>query len=437
MTKKPEILAPASNLKKIKYAIAYGADAVYCGLPDFSLRARINDFTAKNLDEAITYVHDQGKKIYVTINIFAHNGHIERLPAHLEKLKNNLPDAIIISDPGILQIVRKALPKIEIHLSTQANCTNWKAAKFWYDQGIKRIILARELTLKEIKRIHKKVPKLKLECFVHGAMCMSYSGRCMLSKYFTGRSANLGDCTHPCRWKYNLFVEEKERPNIFLPVYEDDSGTYIFNSKDLCLIKYLDQLKKAGISCFKIEGRSKSIFYIALITKYYKLARDKKENAQKLFNEIKKMANRGFTTGFILGKDKYDLPANLSSEALAKEEALAAAGQKTDVAHMPLTYEFVGEIIDCFRGSTSDARGRASENIYILKIQVHNALYLNDQVEIIQPNGPNIKIKITKIINKKNNQQIKEAHGGAGQVILVPYNRKIQSMSVLRKKIDS
>lgn len=414
---KPKILAPASNLKKIKYALAYGADAVYCGLPDFSLRARINDFNSKNMDEAITYVHEQGKKIYVTINVFAHNRHINKLPEHLKKLKNNPPDAIIISDPGILHIVKKTLPKIELHLSTQANCTNWQAAKFWHDQGVKRIILARELTLKEIAEIHKKVPKLELETFVHGAMCMSYSGRCMLSKYFTGRSANLGDCTHPCRWGYDLYIEEKKRPGEFLNIVEDKTGTYFFSSKDLCLIKYLEQLKKAGVSCFKIEGRSKSFFYIALITKYYKLARDKKENAQKLFNEIKKMPNRGFTTGFILGKDKYE--------------------QKTDAAHMPLTHEFVGEVVNCHTVEThSNASLRKnSANKFILEILVHNALDLNDNIEIIQPNNPNQKLTIVKMIDKKTRQQIKKARGGAGVIVLVPSKTKIEPMSVLRKKL--
>jgi len=417
--KKPEILAPAGNLKKIKYALAYGADAVYCGLPDFSLRARVNDFNYENLNEAIHYVHGKSKKIYVTINVFAHNYHLAKLPEHLHKLKKNPPDAIIISDPGILQMVKKELPRVKIFLSTQANCTNWQAVKFWRKQGVSRIILARELTLSEIKEIHRRIPKMELECFVHGAMCMAYSGRCILSKYFTGRSANLGDCTHPCRWQYNVLVEEKQRPKNFLPVYEDESGTYIFNSKDLCLIKYLDELKKAGICSFKIEGRSKSIFYVASAVKAYRLAVDKKENPNQLFKELLKLPNRGYTTGFIFGKEKCDLPAQ--------------AGQKTDSAHSSSDYEFVGEVIDCIETIHELSLPKTNEP-YALEVLVHNSLKKNDVVEIIQPKGKTIKIKIQKMIDKKTKREIKEAHGGRGQIVFIPTNIKIQDMAILRKK---
>lgn len=410
--KKPEILAPAGNLKKIKYALAYGADAVYCGLPDFSLRARVNDFNYDNLNEAIDYVHEKGKKIYVTINVFAHNYHLEKLPNHLKKLKKNPPDAIIISDPGILEIVKKELPRIKIFLSTQANCTNWQAVKFWQKQGISRIILARELTLSEIKEIHRRVPKIELETFVHGAMCMSYSGRCILSKYFTGRSANLGDCTHPCRWNYKIYAEEKERPGEFLPVEEDQSGTYIFNSKDLCLIKYLDELKKAGICSFKIEGRSKSIFYVASAVKAYRLAVDNKENPNRLFKELQKLPNRGYTTGFIFGKDKCE--------------------QRTDTAHSLSDYEFVGEVVDC-----SETRDLASlqkyKTKYVLEVLAHNALKINNKIEIIQPKGKTVKIKIQKMIDKKTGKAVKEAHGGTGLIVFIPINVKIELMSILRK----
>ncbi|PIR93789.1 hypothetical protein COT97_04500, partial [Candidatus Falkowbacteria bacterium CG10_big_fil_rev_8_21_14_0_10_39_11] len=276
---KPELLAPAGNLKKLKYALTFGADAVYCGLPNFSLRYRINNFNYKDLAEGVEFAHKLRKKIYVTINIFPHKNHLNILGEHIEKLKPIKPDALIVSDPGILSYIKTEWPEAEIHLSTQANCTNWRSAKFWYDQGVTRVILAREATLEDIQEIHKKVPEVELETFVHGAMCMAYSGRCILSKWFTDRSANLGDCSQPCRWKYNLkseisnqetvignkkqiVLEESQRKGNYFPIEEDENGTYIMNSKDLCLIKQLKELQEAGIVSFKIEGRAKSIYYL-------------------------------------------------------------------------------------------------------------------------------------------------------------------------------
>ena len=278
---KPELLSPAGSLEKLKTAIAFGADAVYIGLPDFSLRARINLFTPGKIKQAINYAHKLDKKVYVTFNIFAHNRHLEKLNKSIEFIKQAKPDAVIISDPGILSVLRKKLPQQELHLSTQANCTNWQAAKFWHEQGIKRIILARELSLKEIEQIHKKVPKLELETFVHGAMCMSYSGRCLLSKWFVDRSANLGDCVQPCRWEYNLAIEQ------------DQHGSYILNSKDLCLLEHLDKLRKAGVKSFKIEGRTKSTYYIANTTKAYREAIDKSRPTKEIKKDLNKLINRG------------------------------------------------------------------------------------------------------------------------------------------------
>jgi len=339
----PELLAPAGNLKKLKYAIEFGADAVYLGTPDFSLRARINEFTPAKIKQGIEYAHKHNVKVYVTLNIFAHNHHLKKLPTHLKhqasSLKQFKPDGIIISDPGILQLVKKALPKTKLILSTQANVTNWQSAKFWYEQGVKRIILARELTLKEIAEIHKHVPKLELECFVHGAMCMSYSGRCLLSKWINNREANLGDCSHPCRWSYGiktkkhqniktideLVLSEKGHPNIEMIVEQGKEGSYILNSRDLCLIKYLDKLKKAGICSFKIEGRAKSIYYLATVIRAYRRVLDGLESPTQAMKDLNKLQTRGYSYGFLFGKDKVE--------------------QNDKHSHEKINWEFAGEVV--------------------------------------------------------------------------------------------
>ena len=322
-----ELIAPAGNLAKLETAFCFGADAVYCGIPDFSLRSRINEFNLAKLKQGIKFAHERGKKVYITLNIFSHNHHLSQVEKHIKLLKGLKPDGLIISDPGILGIVKKIWPTVKLHLSTQANCTNWQAAKFWHEQGISRIILAREVTLREIKEIHKRVPKVELECFVHGAMCMSYSGRCLLSKYYNDRSANLGDCTQPCRWKYEaqspkhktqiknqiqnsnencegMFLREKTRPDDLLTMEEDQHGSYIMNSKDLCLVDYLDKLKRVGITAFKIEGRAKSVYYVGNTVKVYRDAIDKTKMVKDRELELKKCQNRGFTTGFLFGKEK-------------------------------------------------------------------------------------------------------------------------------------
>jgi len=416
---KPELLAPAGDLDKLKYAIEFGADAIYCGLPDFSLRYRINKFGYKELGRGIELAHAAGKKVYVTINIFPHQKHLQKLPNHIAKLKKIKPDALIISDPGIISYVRQVWPKIDIHLSTQANCTNWRAAKFWFDQGITRVILARETTLKDIKEIHQKVPKLELECFVHGAMCMAYSGRCILSKWFTDRSANLGDCTQPCRWHYKvkktnhvacntqhaaLALEESSRPENYFPIEEDENGTYILNSKDLCLIDHLDKLKEAGITSFKIEGRAKSIYYVANTVKVYRQAIDKIGNKKQFLNELQKSPNRGFTTGFILGEKEVS--------------------HRFNSAHEKCDWEFCGEVIG----------QRVKNKSLFAKIKVHNALKLKDKIEIITPAGNNSSITVKKIFNK-NFQELLEAHGGQEMIIYVPMENIIPVMSLLRRKL--
>jgi len=312
---KPELLAPAGNLEKMKVAFAFGADAVYAGIPDFSLRVRINDFNIKTLGEAVEYAHKLKKKVYVTVNIFAHNKHLEKLPQHVKALRKINPDGIFVSDPGVMQTIRKVWPKANIILSTQANCTNWQAVKFWGDQGMKRVILGREVTIDEIREMKRRVPKVELETFVHGALCMAYSGRCFLSKYLADRSANLGDCAQPCRWKYDLTPSPSPNQEMGVTIQpigreetfelvEESHGSYILNSEDLCLIKRIPGMIEAGISAFKIEGRAKSAYYLAAVVGAYRKAVDiyfdkkiskskKKKILENLYKEIyEKLAHR-------------------------------------------------------------------------------------------------------------------------------------------------
>ncbi len=423
-----ELLAPAGSPQKMEYALIYGADAVYAGVPDFSLRARINAFDLEKLKKGVDLAHQKNKKFYITLNIYAHNQHLKKLERHLKDLSTIQVDGIIISDPGILMLVKKHLPQIEIHLSTQANATNWQAVQFWKEQGIKRIILAREVTLKEIKEIHQRVPSVELEYFVHGAMCMSYSGRCILSKWMTGRSANLGDCAQPCRWAYH--IQKSNEQNSFLPkekeedvkimsvtdrqnkfsldLEEDQHGTYFFNSYDLNLLNYLAELKKAGVSSFKIEGRNKSVYYLANVvrayrhvldaldknpTKYKKVLQNEKENLDSL-------VHRGYTTGFLLEKEP---PHNFSN------------------SHNPSHYEFVGEILE--------------QEDKLALVKVHNAIYDNDQLEIISPQD-NFKVKLLNIYNQ-DKEKVSSAHGGHSNFYYLKLNRPVEKFSLIRKKLFS
>ena len=302
--KKPELIAPAGDMDKLKTAIAYGADAVYAGGKEFNLRNAASNFTLDDIGLAADYVHKEDKKIYIALNIFAHNYHIPKIEQYLKELARYPVDALIISDPGILEIVKDILPEIPIHLSTQANCTNSKSANFWYKQGVKRIVLARELSLNEISEISTH-SDCKTEVFVHGAMCLSYSGRCYLSSYMAGRGANLGDCAQSCRWKYSLV--EEERPNEYFPVFEDGEFTSVMSSRDLCMIQHIPELISAGIDAWKIEGRMKSQYYVATVTRIYREAIDTFFGngvygyQDKWLEELGKISNRGYNTGFFLG----------------------------------------------------------------------------------------------------------------------------------------
>lgn len=304
--KQIELLAPAGNLEKLKIAVKYGANAVYLGGKAFGLRAYAGNFTQEEIAEGIKFAHQHQARVYVTVNIFAHNDDLEQLLPYLRELQDSGVDGIIVSDPGIWYLIKKADLKMEVHLSTQANTTNWASALFWQEEGIKRIVLARELSLNEIRKIRREV-KLELEVFVHGAMCISYSGRCLLSNYMAGRDANRGECAQPCRWNYAL--QEEKRPGHYYPLEEDERGSYIFNSQDLCLIRHLPELIEAGVNSLKIEGRMKSVHYVATVVRAYRKALDSyyanPENYRfdpELYEEITKVSHRDYTTGFLFGK---------------------------------------------------------------------------------------------------------------------------------------
>jgi putative protease len=400
---KIELLAPAGDLNKLKIALEYGADAVYCGVPDFSLRVRINQFSDNTLKEAVEYVHARKKKIYVTLNIYAHNQHLEKIKKHIFFLKKLKVDAIIASDPGIILLIQKHWPACEIHLSTQANATNFSAVEFWKKQGVKRIILAREVSLSEIKEIGEKSKNVELEYFVHGAMCMSYSGRCILSKWMTDRSGNLGDCSQPCRWGYREVkkmnvIDDQKRFEINLE--EDQHGTHFFNSYDMNLLAHLGELREAGVTSFKIEGRAKSAYYLAIVTRAYRKAIDC--NTPKIIKEQKaeldNLVHRGYSTGFLLGREPEHNFENINNVA---------------------KFQFVGEV-----------RG-IENNLNILR--VHNHISIKDKLEAITPEK-NIKLKIKKILDYNKNEVV-VADGGHNNEYYFEFDRKLEVGNLIRRVV--
>ncbi len=332
---KPELLAPAGNLTKLKYAIMYGADAVYIGGEEFSLRVAAKNFTIDEIKEGIAFAHERGAKVYITANIIPHNSDLEKFPDFVREVASLGADAIIVSDLGAFSIVREVAPNLDVHISTQANNTNYASASAWHAMGAKRVILARDLSFDEIEEIRKKTPKdLEIECFVHGAMCVSYSGRCLLSNYLTHRDSNRGACAHPCRWKYYLM--EEKRPGEYMPVFENERGTFIFNSKDLCMIENIPELIKAGVTSFKIEGRVKNELYVATVVKAYRDAIDayfetdgNYKVADSILDELTKVSHREYTTGFYFGKptEKHQL---YTSNTYIQEYTIAAVVMGTD-----------------------------------------------------------------------------------------------------------
>ena len=377
--RKTELLIPASNLEVLKTAVIFGADAVYIGGEAFGLRAKAKNFTLEEMDEGIKFAHEHDVKVYVTANILAHNDDLEGAKNYFEELKSIHPDALIISDPGMFMIAKQVYPEIDIHISTQANNTNYMTYDFWFRQGATRVVSARELSLSEIKEIRAHIPeKMEIESFVHGAMCISYSGRCLLSNYFTGRDANRGACTHPCRWKYA--VVEETRPGEYMPVYENERGTFIFNSKDLCMIEYIPQLLDAGIDSLKIEGRMKTALYVATVARTYRKALDDYAKSEETYRnnmewyreEISKCTYRQFTTGFYFGKP---------------DESTQIYDNNTYINE----YIYLGIV------SLVDNNGLA-------QIEQRNKFCKGDKIEIMKPNGSNVSTLVEAIYDYEGNE---------------------------------
>ena len=403
--KKPELLIPASSLEVLKTAVIFGADAVYIGGDAFGLRAKAKNFSPEEMKEGIEFAHEHGVKVHVTVNILAHNYDLDGVDKYLHELKELKPDALIIADPGIFMKARKICPEIDIHVSTQANNTNYETYNFWYGLGAKRVVAARELSLNEIKEIKEKIPEdLEMECFIHGAMCISYSGRCLLSNYFTGRDANHGACTHPCRWKYAV-VEEK-RPGEYLPVYENDRGTYIFNSKDLCMIEHIPELVNAGVDSCKIEGRMKTALYVATVARTYRKAIDDffeseekyRENMPWYKEQISKCTYRQFTTGFYFGKPSDET-------------------QIYDVNTYVNEYIYLGIVNEI------DNRGYA-------KIEQRNKFSVGDEIEIMKPDGTDVKVTVKAMYNEDGESVESCPH--PKQVLYVELSEAAEKYDILR-----
>lgn len=386
---KPELLIPASSLEVLKTAVMFGADAVYIGGEAFGLRAKAKNFTAEEMAEGIAFAHKHGVKVYVTANILAHNDDLDGAKEYFEELKNmqpDQPDALIISDPGMFTIAKSVWPEVEIHISTQANNTNYQTYLFWWNLGAKRVVSARELSLDEIAQIRANIPEdMEIESFIHGAMCISYSGRCLLSNYFTGRDANQGACTHPCRWKYAV-VEEK-RPGEYLPVYENERGTYIFNSKDLCMIEYVPEIVAAGIDSLKIEGRMKTALYVATVARTYRKAIDDFFESEEKYRanmdwykaEISKCTYRQFTTGFYFGKP---------------DENTQIYDSNTYVNE----YVYLGIIEDVAEKSVQAENGTKVQRL--ARIEQRNKFCVGDCIEIMQPDGSNVEVRVLAMYDK-------------------------------------
>ncbi len=403
----PELLVPASSLEVLKIAVVFGADAVYIGGEAFGLRAKAKNFSMEDMEEGILFAHEHGVKVYVTANILAHNDDLEGVRAYFEELKAVGPDALIISDPGVFTVAREVCPEIDIHVSTQANNTNYGTFLFWQKLGASRVVTARELSLEEIKQIRAEIPKeLEIETFVHGAMCISYSGRCLLSNYFTGRDANQGACTHPCRWKYAV-VEEK-RPGEYLPVYENERGTYIFNSKDLCMIEHIPELIEAGIDSFKIEGRMKTALYVATVARTYRKAIDDylespekyKENMPWYLDQISNCTYRHFTTGFFFGKPS--------------EEA-----QIYDNNTYEKEYTYLGIV-----------GGQNKEGLY--RIEQRNKFSVGETIEIMRADGANIPVVVKRIVDEEGNEMESAPH--PKQVLYLDLGQPLEQYDILRRK---
>ena len=401
-----ELLIPAGSLDVLKTAVIYGADAVYIGGEAFGLRAKAKNFTKEDMKEGIAFAHERGVKVYVTANILAHNEDLPGVEEYFEEMKEVRPDALIISDPGVFAIARKILPDMELHVSTQANNTNYGTFLFWYNQGAKRVVTARELSLKEIKEIRDRIPEdMEIESFIHGAMCISYSGRCLLSNYFVGRDANQGACTHPCRWKYS--VVEETRPGEYMPVYENERGTYIFNSKDLCMIEHIPEMIEAGIDSFKIEGRMKTALYVATVARTYRKAIDDylespekyRANMEWYKAEIGKCTYREFTTGFYFHKPD-------------------ATTQIYDSNTYVKNYTYIGTVETVFEDGS-------------FQMEQKNKFTVGETIEIMKPDGRNLAVTVEEIRNEEGEQMENAPH--PKQILRVRLSETPRAYDILRR----
>ena len=400
-------MIPASSLEVLKTAVLYGADAVYIGGEMYGLRAKAKNFSEKDMEEGIRFAHQHGVKVFVTANIVAHNEDLEGIHDYFRSLRAMKPDALIRSDPGVFTIAKEECPEIQIHISTQANSTNYATYNFWYNLGASRVVAARELSLKEIAEIREHIPEdMEIEAFIHGAMCISHSGRCLLSNYFTGRNANMGACTHPCRWKY--YVMEESRPGEFLPVEENERGTYIFNSKDLCMIEHVPDLIEAGVDSFKIEGRMKTALYVAAVTRTYRRAIDDYKKSPELFQqnldyyreEIAKCTYRQFTTGFYYGKTDEN-------------------SQIYDANTYIKEYTYIGIVQDI------DERGYH-------KIYQRNKFSVGEEIEVMIPDGTNKVLKVLAM--EDENREPVESAPHPKQEIWIDFGEKLEPGYLLRRK---
>ncbi len=405
--KRPELLIPAGSLEVLKTAVTFGADAVYIGGEAFGLRAKAKNFSAEDMAEGIRFAHERGVKVYVTANIFAHNRDLEGAKAYFEELREIGPDALIISDPGMFTLAKQVWPEAEIHISTQANNTNYMTYRFWWELGAKRVVSARELTLAELSEIRANIPEeMEIESFVHGAMCISYSGRCLLSNYFTGRDANQGACTHPCRWKYA--VMEESRPGEYFPVYENERGTYIFNSGDLCMIEHIPELIDAGIDSFKVEGRMKTALYVATVARTYRKAIDDyltggeeayRANMDWYLHEIGKCTYRKFNTGFFFGRPTQESQIYDNSTYISEAVYLGIA--------------------DAADGG-------------LISLEQRNKFCVGDEIEIMKPDGRDVPARVERILDENGEDMESAPH--AKQRLRVQLSEPAEKYDLLRMR---
>jgi len=461
----PELLVPASCLEVLKTAVIFGADAVYIGGEAYGLRAKAKNFTMAQMAEGIAFAHERGVKVYVTANILAHNRDLDGVEAYFHELRKLRPDALIIADPGVFMIAKRVYPEIERHISTQANNTNFETCRFWWELGAKRVVSARELSLAELKELREKIPAgMEIETFVHGAMCISYSGRCLLSNYFTGRDANQGACTHPCRWKYA--VMEETRPGEYLPIEENERGTYIFNSKDLCMIEHIPDLLDAGIDSFKIEGRMKTALYVATVARTYRRAIDDCLNDRMLYeknlpwyrSQISNCTYRQFTTGFFYGKPDQESQIYDSNTYIKEYTYLGIIGERiagrpagvdrkdigNDCGKMEMRHSMCSDAErDAGSTSRSAAAGEngfgkkesggieADDRTRWYQIEQRNKFSVGETIEVMKPDGRNITTTVLGIRDEEGNPMKSAPH--PKQELWVKLSCEAEEFDLLRR----